>query len=98
MGKCFHEIQKDDLADEHFRRAVKLKPDFPNALEGLSMSALHRADFDECISLANRALGEEPDLTVARINRGMAYLALKRWREGWRSEEHTSELQSPVHL
>lgn len=84
MGKCFHEVQKDELADECFRRAVKLKPDFPNALEGLSMSALHRGEFDECIHLANRALAEKPDLVDARVNRGMAYLALKRWREGWR--------------
>lgn len=84
MGKCYHEIQKDELADEHFRRAVKLKPDFPNALEGLSMSALHRGDFGQCIDLANRALSEKPDLMDARVNRGMAYLALKRWREGWR--------------
>lgn len=84
LGKCYHELQKDDLADEYFRKAVKMKPDFPNALEGLSMSALHRADFGQCIDLANRALAEKPELVDARVNRGMAYLALKRWREGWR--------------
>jgi hypothetical protein len=53
-------------------------------LEGLSMSALHRADFSTCIDLANRALAEDPDLVDARVNRGMAYLALRRWREGFR--------------
>jgi len=84
MGKCFHEVQKDELADEHFRKAVKLKPDFPNALEGLSMSALHRGDFEQCIALSNRALAENPELVDARVNRGMAYLATRRWREGWR--------------
>jgi Flp pilus assembly protein TadD len=31
MGKCYHERQKDAEADEHFRRAVKMKADFPNA-------------------------------------------------------------------
>jgi hypothetical protein len=84
MGKCYHERQKDAEADEHFRKAVKMKADFPNALEGLSMSALHRADFSTCIDLANRALAEDADLIDAKVNRGMAYLALKRWREGWR--------------
>jgi Flp pilus assembly protein TadD len=34
MGKCYHERQKDAEADEHFRRAVKMKADFPNALGG----------------------------------------------------------------
>src|SRR4029078_6204851 len=31
-----------------------------------------------------RALAENPEANEARTNRGMAYLALKRWREGWR--------------
>lgn len=48
------------------------------------MSALHRADWDECISYCNRALAEDPDAVDARVNRGMAYLATRRWREGWR--------------
>lgn len=84
LGKCAHDRQKDDLADEYFHRAVKVQPNFPNPLEGLSMSCLNRGDFEGCISYANRALAENPDALDARINRGMAYLALRRWREGWR--------------
>lgn len=84
IGKCFHDRQKDAEADEYFRKAVKVQPNFPNSLCGLGMSALHRADFAECIDYSNRALAEDPDLLDARINRGMAYLATKRWREGWR--------------
>lgn len=48
------------------------------------MSALNRADFDDAISYSNRALAENPEALEAKTNRGMAYLALKRWREGWR--------------
>jgi hypothetical protein len=84
IGKCYHERQKDKEADEYFRKAIKTIPNFPNSLEGLGMSALHRADWEECISYSNRALAENPDLIDAKVNRGMAYLALKRWREGWR--------------
>ena len=83
MGKCFHEVQKHDEADECFRKAVKMKPNFANALEGLGMSELHRGNFKECIDYCNRALAEDPDVPHARVNRGMSYLALKRWREGW---------------
>ena len=84
MGKICHEKQRDEQADECFRRAIKIRPNFPNALEGLSMSSLHRGEFKECIDFANRAIAEDPALVEARVNRGMAYLALKRWREGWR--------------
>ena len=84
IGKIYHERQKDKEADEYFRKAIKVKPNFPASLEGLGMSALHRADWEECIAYSNRALAEDPDSTDARVNRGMAYLALRRWREGWR--------------
>lgn len=84
IGKCYHDLQMDKEADEYFRKAIKIKPDFHAALEGLGMSALHRADWEESINFSNRALAEEPDAMDARVNRGMAYLALKRWREGWR--------------
>lgn len=83
LGKCLHDRQRDAEADECFRRANKIKPNFPNALEGLAMSALNRSAWEECIQFANRALAEDLDLVDARTNRGMAYLALRRWREGW---------------
>lgn len=84
IGKCYHERQKDNEADEYFRKAIKVQPNFPNSLEGLGMSALNRGDFGQTIDYSNRALAENPDAVDARVNRGMAYLALKRWREGWR--------------
>lgn len=84
IGKCYHERQKDREADEYFRKAIKVKPDFYNSLEGLALSSLNRGEFQEAIEYANRALAENHDALEARTNRAMAYLALKRWREGWR--------------
>jgi tetratricopeptide (TPR) repeat protein len=84
IGKLHHEKQEDDKADEFFRKALKCKGDFYNALEGLGMTHLNRAEFGQAIEYCNRALAENPDAQEARLNRGMAYLALKRWREGWR--------------
>lgn len=84
IGKLFHEKQDDVTADEFFRKALKCKPNFQLALEGLSMTNLNRGEFGMCIEYANRALAEDPDSNIPRVNRGMGYLALKRWREGWR--------------
>lgn len=84
MGKCLHERQKDDEADECFRKALKCHMNFPNALEGLGMSCLNRGDFKSCVDYSNRALAEDPEAVDARVNRGMSYLAQKRWLEGWR--------------
>lgn len=84
IGKLYHEKQNDEKAEEFFRKALKCQPSFSPALEGLSMTSLNKGEFGLCIEYANRALAEDPNADVARTNRGMAYLALKRWREGWR--------------
>ena len=84
IGKCFHEIQEIEKADEFFRVALKCKPNFHNALEGLSMTHLDRGRFGEAIEYCNRSLAENPDSVESKTNRGMGYLALRRWREGWR--------------
>jgi tetratricopeptide (TPR) repeat protein len=84
IGKLYHDRQDDDKAEEFFRKAVRLKPSFPNSLEGLAMTSLNKGEFGQCIEYANRALAEDPNLPDAKVNRGMAYLALGRWREGWR--------------
>jgi hypothetical protein len=84
IGVLLHDKQDDDTAEEFFRKAIKFKANFADSLAGLSMIAVNKGRWGECIEYANRALAEKPDVLEARINRGMAYLALKRWREGWR--------------
>lgn len=83
IGKLYHDLNNDELADEYFRKAVKMNPTFHNALEGLGMTHLNRGEFEKAIHYCNRALAEDPDSIEAKTNRGMSYLALKRWREGW---------------
>lgn len=84
IGKLYHDRNDDRRAEEFFRKALKCQHNFSNSLEGLSMTSLNRGEFGMCIDYANRALAEDPNAPEAKPNRGMAYLALKRWREGWR--------------
>ncbi len=84
MGILFHDKQDEVKAEECFRRAIRCKPSFADSLSGLSMIELNKGHWGECIEYSNRALAENPDLVEPRVNRSMAYLALKRWREGWR--------------
>ena len=84
IGTLFHEWNDNDKAEEFFRKALKCKANYADSLEGMSMTSLNRGDNGACIDFANRALAESPDSHVAKVNRGMAYLSLKRWIEGWR--------------
>lgn len=83
IGKLYHELNDDEKADEYFRKALKCNPSFYNSLEGLGMTHLNRGEFEKAIHYSNLAVAENPESTEGRINRGMAYLALRRWREGW---------------
>ena len=71
IGKCYHDMQMDKEADEYFRKAIKVQPNFPPSLEGLGMSCLNRGEFEDAIGYCNRALAENHDATEARINRAM---------------------------
>ena len=84
IGKLHHEKQRESEAEECFFKALKIKPAFALALEGVAMTRLNEGDPAAAISYANRALVENPDACEARTNRGMAYLFQKRWAEGWR--------------
>ena len=84
IAKCFHEKQQTEKAEEYFKKALKIKPSFSHSMEGMSMIGLERGEFGLTIEYANRALAADEDAIDAKVNRGMAYLALKRWREGWR--------------
>lgn len=84
IGKCYHEKQNWKEAEKNFKHALKVQPTFAQSLEGLSVIDINTAEWGLAIEHANRALAENPELLEARVNRGIAYLALRRWREGWR--------------
>lgn len=83
LGKTYHECQRDEDAERCFRRAIKLKPDYAPSLEGLALVNLNRAEYGMAIEYANRAIRADPKTAEAYINRGMANLALRNWKEGW---------------
>lgn len=84
LGKCHHEIQDYEGADKYFRKALKIKPSYAASWEGISLTAVQNARWDEAIQAGNRAVAEDPETVNGRVNRSMAYLAKKRWVEGWR--------------
>jgi hypothetical protein len=44
---------------------------------------LRRGNFRKTIEYCDRSLAVEPEMVDSMVNRGMAYLAFRRWREGW---------------
>ena len=83
LGKTMFDCRRLDEAETCFRRALKLKPDFANSLDGMALISLNRCEYDLAMDYAERALKIDPKMLESQINRGMCRVAKRQWREGW---------------
>jgi len=83
-------------AEQQFRRAVALRPEFPNAWNNLAVAALQLQDWNGAIDAASEALKDstygEPEM--ARANLGWAYLQMKQTQRAWK-ELHEAVSRAP---
>lgn len=83
FGKACYELRQHEHAETCWRRALQLDPKLAASLDGLGLIHLSRSEHEQCIEYCDRALAIEPTQVDTLVNRGMACLALGRWREGW---------------
>lgn len=70
-------------AERAWQEAVKLDSKWAGSLDGLGLVNLRRGNFKKTIEFCDRSLAVAPEMVDSMVNRGMAYLAFRRWREGW---------------
>ncbi|MFL1463611.1 methyltransferase domain-containing protein [Roseococcus sp. DSY-14] len=61
-----------DGAESHYRRALRLAPHHPDALNLLGVAARMRGDLDTALELAAKAVAQAPDSPVFLANQGAA--------------------------
>jgi hypothetical protein len=83
LGKCCMDLGHLNNAERAWQEAVKLDPTWAGSLDGLGLVNLRRGNFRKTIEYCDRSLAVEPEMVDSMVNRGMAYLAFRRWREGW---------------
>ena len=83
LGKHCWDMQRYEEAEGYWRRALKINPNFVNSLDGLGLANLNKCEYGMAIEYASRALMVAPGMMDSTVNRAMAYLALKKWKEGW---------------
>ncbi len=61
-----------DGAESHYRRALRVAPHHPDALNLLGVAARMRGDLDTALDLAARAVAQAPDSPIFLANQGAA--------------------------
>jgi len=90
------ELARRGLVDEalaHARRAVELKPDFPEAWNNLADDLIRAGQPDAALPALERALALQPRYAQAENTRGIALMGLGRTGEGIQSFQRALALQ-----
>jgi Tfp pilus assembly protein PilF len=79
--------ERDEIeqASAHFNTALKQRPDFIDAMLNLGQADLYAGRRAQAIARFDAVLARKPasaDRALARLNRGLARLALRQW-QGW---------------
>lgn len=87
IGLAYQHLYATDKARMSYERALRLKPNFPDALNNLGTVFYQEGDFKKAEQLYRRALKLEPGNVTAAKNLGSAYFAdgnLRRGMEAYR--------------
>jgi type IV pilus assembly protein PilF len=84
MGLAYYHKKDYAEAEKHFQEALKMNPDFVNALAGLAATYMAMGRYDDAIVKLERAVRKEPKLPHIHYELGKAYEGagnLRRARE-----------------
>jgi tetratricopeptide (TPR) repeat protein len=78
LGSYYQKHDQLDLAKQHFDRALRLQPDFANALTNRSDYFRTKNQIDSAIIDGNHAVHLDSQNVDARLNRGIAYAIVNK--------------------
>lgn len=73
LGNVYLREKRIDKAQEHYREALKIKPDYVNALSNMGISLYEQGKYDASISYYKKALGFQPFRLDVHANIAAAY-------------------------
>lgn len=75
IGIAFHQMQRLDQARKYYEKAIKLKPNYPEAINNLGTVYYSVKSYRRAVVCYKRALRFSPDSAAMMANLGMAYFA-----------------------
>jgi Tfp pilus assembly protein PilF len=80
MGFCHYKLQNTEKAEEFYRQAIDIDPDYATCLNNLAALLMNRGKHEEALPYLNRAHGLEKNIKVV-FNLFVCHYYLKHERE-----------------
>jgi len=99
IGIAYHQLLQMNLARKSYEQAIKLKPDYVEALNNIGTVYYAEKSFRRAISWYNKALkiaAEEPRAASIYMNLGTAYFARKRYDDATKAYQEALRLDPDV--
>lgn len=80
-GIAYHQLTELDNALKYYQRAVKLRPDYPDAINNIGTVYYAKKSYRRAVSEYRKALRLRPDSAPFLANLASAYFARKQYKE-----------------
>jgi tetratricopeptide (TPR) repeat protein len=96
IGIAYHQMQQLDNARKYYEQAVRLKPDYAEAINNLGTVYYARKSFGRSTRYYQRALKYSPNSASIYSNLGTAYFARKKYKEAMETYQTALKLDPNV--
>jgi tetratricopeptide (TPR) repeat protein len=96
IGIAYHQMQQLDSARKSYEQAIRLKPDYAEAINNLGTVYYARKSFGRAIRYYQRALKYAPNSASIYSNLGTAYFARKKYKEAMETYQTALKLDPNV--
>jgi tetratricopeptide (TPR) repeat protein len=96
IGIAYHQMQQLENARKSYEQAIRLKPDYPEAINNLGTVYYARKSYGRAVRYYQRALKYAPNSASIYSNLGTAYFARKKYKEAMETYQIALKLDPNV--
>jgi tetratricopeptide (TPR) repeat protein len=96
IGIAYHQMQQLDNARKYYQQAIRLKPDYAEAINNLGTVYYAQRSFGKAIRYYRKALKYAPNSASIYSNLGTAYFARKKYKEAMETYQTALKLDPNV--